>query len=267
MSTSSHVGWNSPPPVYDALSSTRAPGVLKPYLELPHLLSLTWLAYPILSLLFVAFRLQLSASSAQDSVASAKNDFISSCNAAQKAATSAASMPRYLAVAANDQIADAVNGTLDAARATMVLALTIMEAIINFIIDMYRSTFLCFLELVVRGGLSLLIGAVQEVCSRRLSQMCHINSRQINSFLTGTFSTIRTAIQNDVSNANSVITKAVDEINKINPFGNISVPQFSIPSLSDLENVTLPTDFETALIKLNASLPTLSTLKSEIDSM
>lgn len=215
------------------------------------MLSLTWLAYPILSLLFVAFRLQLSASSAQDSVASAKNDFISSCNAAQKAATSAASMPRYLAVAANDQIADAVNGTLDAARATMVLALTIMEAIINFIIDMYRSTFLCFLELVVRGGLSLLIGAVQE----------------INSFLTGTFSTIRTAIQNDVSNANSVITKAVDEINKINPFGNISVPQFSIPSLSDLENVTLPTDFETALIKLNASLPTLSTLKSEIDSI
>lgn len=38
-----------------------------------------------------------------------------------------------------------------------------MEAIIEFIIDIYRSTFLCFLELIIRGGLALLIGAVQEV--------------------------------------------------------------------------------------------------------
>jgi hypothetical protein len=38
-----------------------------------------------------------------------------------------------------------------------------MEAIINFLIDIYRSTFLCFLELIVGGGLALLIAAVQEV--------------------------------------------------------------------------------------------------------
>ncbi|PCH36129.1 hypothetical protein WOLCODRAFT_134123 [Wolfiporia cocos MD-104 SS10] len=244
MSSSPNAQWNSP-------SGSVSSGGLNPYLELPHLLSLTWLAYPILSLFFVAFRLWLSTDSAQSSVASAKSDLVSSCKAAQTAATSAASMPRYLAIAANDQIADAVNGTMDAARDTLILALTIMEGIINFIIDMYRSTFLCFLELVVRGGLSILIGAVQE----------------INQFLTGTFNTIRTAIQNDVSSANSAIAKVVDEINKINPFGNISVPQFSIPALSDLENVTLPTDFETALEKLNNSLPTLSTLKSEIDSI
>ncbi|CCL98651.1 uncharacterized protein FIBRA_00653 [Fibroporia radiculosa] len=240
--------WNS---VYTSPSSSNSQRALKPYLELPHLLSLTWLAYPILSLLFVAFRLQISAQSAQSSIASAKSDFISSCSAAQQAATSAASLPRYLAVAANDQISDAVNGTLDAARATLVLSLTIMEAIINFIIDMYRSTFLCFLELVVQGGLTLLISAVQE----------------INSFLTTTLNGIRTAIQSDITSANNVIADAVNGINKINPFGNISVPQFSIPALTELENVTLPTDFETTLIKLNDSLPTLSALKSDIDSI
>lgn len=163
MSTSPAPRWNSPPPVYDSHSPAYSSATLKPYLQLPHLLSLTWLAYPILSLLFVVFRLQLSTASAQSGIASAKSDLLSSCTAAQKAATSAASMPRYLAVATNQQIADAVNATMDAARATMILALTIMEAIINFIIDMYRSTFLCFLELVVRGGLSLLIDAVQEV--------------------------------------------------------------------------------------------------------
>lgn len=145
-------------PASDLRSTT-----LTPYLQLSHLLSLTWLAYPILSLLFVAFRLQLSSASAQTAVDSAKDDLLTSCLAAEQAATAAASMPRYMATATNAQIADAVNGTMRGARATLVLALTIMEAIINFIVDTYRSTFLCFLELVVRGGLSILISAVQEV--------------------------------------------------------------------------------------------------------
>jgi len=150
--------WNAPPPTYDAHST------LTPYLQLPHLLSLTWLAYPILSLLFVAFRLQLSIGDAENAVASAKDNIISACKAAEEAATSAASMPRYMAIATNEQFSDAVNASMRAARAALVLSLTAMEAIINFIIDLYRSTLLCFLELVVRGGLAILIGAVDEVC-------------------------------------------------------------------------------------------------------
>jgi len=150
-----------PPPTYDAHYTSTG---LKPYLELPHLLSLTWLAYPILSLIFIAFRLQLSLDSSQDAIASAKDNLLASCKAAERAATTAASMPRFMAVATNEQIADAVNGTMNAARATLVLALTIMEAVINFMIDIYRSTLFCFLELVIRGGLAIIIAAVQEVC-------------------------------------------------------------------------------------------------------
>ncbi|TFY54366.1 hypothetical protein EVJ58_g8908, partial [Rhodofomes roseus] len=239
--------WNAPPPVYDA----RSPTGLQSYLELPHLLSLTWLAYPILSLLFVAFRLQLSADSAQSSAASAKSDLLAACQAAQKAATSAASMPRYLAVMTNNGIADAVNDTMNAAREALVLTLTVMEAIINFIVDMYRSTFLCFLELVVRGALSLLIDAVNE----------------INSFLSSTFSSIRSSIQSDVGGVNSAIQAIVNKVNDLKVFGTITAPQLSIPALSSLQNVTLPNDFEEALVKLNDSLPTLSTLKSELDDL
>lgn len=163
MSSTSH--WTStPPPHYDApRSSPYQHTTLTPYLQLSHLLSLTWLAYPILSLLFVAFRLQLSSASAQDSVESARNDLLSACSAAEHAATVAASLPRYLASATNTRIAAAVNDTMSGAREALVLALTVMEAIINFIVDTYRSTFLCFLELAVRGALSILIGAVQEV--------------------------------------------------------------------------------------------------------
>lgn len=160
---------SSPPPLYDARSNLRTSSAsLKPYLQLPHILSLTWLAYPIISLLFVIFRLQLSSDEAQSSVANAKNDLLAACQAAEHAATSAASMPRYLAIATNQQFADAINGTMNGAREALVLALTCMEAIINFLISIYRSTFLCFLELVVVGGLGLLISAVQEVRSTSL---------------------------------------------------------------------------------------------------
>ena len=153
----------SPPPGYDNAPVAHEASTLTPYLTLPYILSLTWLAYPIISLIFIVFRLQISSDSANDAVANVKADLLASCKAAEHAATSTASMPRYLAIATNQQITDAVNGTMNAARATLILALTIMEAIINFVIDIYRSTFLCFLELVVRGALSILLGAVDAV--------------------------------------------------------------------------------------------------------
>jgi hypothetical protein len=242
---------------------------LTPYLQLPHLLSLTWLAYPILSLAFVAFRLQLSLASSQDSVANAKDNLLASCRAAERAATSTASMPRFMAIASNEQFADAVNGTLNGARATLVLALTVMEGIINFIIDIYRSTFLCFLELVVRGGLAILIGAVQEVSFPFFNPRCGfiIIYIQLNNVIQSVSSGLRTSIQNDISSANSAINTAIDAINKINPFSKITPPQITVPSLDALQNVTLPTSFQQTLTNLNNTLPTFNDLKQKIEAV
>ncbi|KAL4073825.1 hypothetical protein V8B97DRAFT_2003536 [Scleroderma yunnanense] len=238
----------SPPPVYDAhLSATS----LRPYLQLPHILSLTWLAYPIISLVFIIFRLQLSSAESQTAVANAKDDLLSACHAAEQAATASASLPRYLAIASNQQFADAVNGTMNGARAALILALTCMEAIINFLIDIYRSTFLCFLELIVVGGLGLLISAVQE----------------ITSFLQSTLNSIVTTLKNDASTINSAIESAVNAVNKVNPFGNIQAPQFNLSSFDALQNITIPTDFENALVQLNNSLPTVSSIKDSIKDL
>lgn len=147
----------------DSHTISSPPTTYKPYLTLPHLISLTWLAYPVISLLFVAFRLQISSSQAQDAVADAKASLLTSCTAAQTAATGVVSMPRFLAEGTNQQFVKAVNDSIEGARIALTLSLTVMEAIVNYIVDTYRSTFLCFLELVIKGGLALLIAAVQEV--------------------------------------------------------------------------------------------------------
>lgn len=108
---------------FDTIQPAQIPHrtALTPYLTLPHLLSLTWLAYPVISLFFVAFRLIDSTSSAKDGVADAKANLLTSCLAAQRAASSAASMPRYLAIGSNEAIQTAVNASMDAARLTMIL--------------------------------------------------------------------------------------------------------------------------------------------------
>ncbi|KAJ3889817.1 hypothetical protein GG344DRAFT_66800 [Lentinula edodes] len=224
----------SPPPSYDAHSNPYVSTTsLKPYLELPHLLSLTWLAYPILSLLFIAFRFQLSLTSAQDDVANAKADLLASCQAAQEAATAAASMPRYMAIATNDQSVTAVNDSMNTARATLVLALTVMEAIINFIVDIYRSTLLCFVELIVCGALSVVIGAVSADSLNQLNSSLPTFSQlkdDINAILDTPFELLKKDIndtfagllfnsslltvpeQNDVSFCDQLDTSVVDDL-------------------------------------------------------
>lgn len=53
-------------------------------------------------------------------------------------------------------------------------AITIIEAVVNFIVDTYRSMLLCTIELAVRGTLEILISAVQNV-SRKLLGVNTIN--------------------------------------------------------------------------------------------
>ncbi|KAG9016967.1 plasma membrane fusion protein prm1 [Tulasnella sp. JGI-2019a] len=255
-----------PPPTYDnshnqmPVSETSIPDSqyqpngLAPYLTLPHHLSLTWLATPILSLIFVAFRLLISTADAQNASDDAKRDLLASCNAAQKAATVAVNLPRFMAEGINRDIEKTVNASIAVARDTMVFSLTALEAIIEFIIDLYRSTFLCFLELGIRGALAVLIAATQE----------------ISDAVTATLNGLRTAIQSDVSAANNVIQGAVTGVNKLIPAFlkvTLSVPQFTVPSLTGLQNVTIPNTFQDALTNLNTSLPTLADIRESLDNL
>jgi hypothetical protein len=124
--------------------------------------------YPVISLIFVAFRLQLSLASAENGLDNVKHGLLASCSAAEKSATAAASLPRYLAQTSNQQFADAANGVMNGAQSALITSLTILESTLNFALDMYRSTFFCLLELAVGVGISLVDDAVQAVCNSSL---------------------------------------------------------------------------------------------------
>jgi hypothetical protein len=145
-----------------------------PYLAFAHLLSLTWLAYPVLSLGFVILNLQLALSAVEANAQNAKSALLSSCYAAQAASSASASLPRYIAISVNRGYSIAVNDSLQAAQAALDFSLTVLEAIVDFFVDTYRSTFLCFLELVIQAGLAVLASAAAEVCDFQLFQWSYI---------------------------------------------------------------------------------------------
>jgi hypothetical protein len=199
--------WKVPPLTEDHATSASNPKVLPsnpdnsvedemkkiptytPYLQLPHLLSLAWVTYPVISLIIVAFRLKLSLASAENGLDGVKSHLLSSCTAAEKSATAAASLPRYMAETSNRQFVDAANGVMHAAKSALILSLTILEALINFILEIFRSTLLCLLELAMSIGLTLVTDAVHVVCTSdsslflsltnaSLAQHCYFNHRK-----------------------------------------------------------------------------------------
>jgi hypothetical protein len=56
-------------------------------------------------------------------------------------------------------------------------------------------------------------------------------------------------------------------VNKVNPFSKITAPSITVPSLDGLQNLTLPSSFQDALVQLNNSIPNIDNLKQTIDDM
>jgi hypothetical protein len=101
--------------------STTPPSRLRPYLTTPQLISLAAFASPLISLLFILFRLSASSDVAQQSVADAKGSFQASCLAAERAASVGASLPRYLAIGTNEKLTESVRATIEGVRIVLTL--------------------------------------------------------------------------------------------------------------------------------------------------
>lgn len=96
-----------------------------------------------------------------------------------------------------------------------------------------------------------------------LSSRTPLTLPQITDGITTALDAIRLKIQSDIVSANQLIAATFSGINKVTSLVDIdvSVPQFGIPSLSALQNVSVPTGFEDDLRKLNSSIPSLDELR------
>lgn len=80
-------------------------------------------------------------------------------------------------------------------------------------------------------------------------------------------SALRSSIQNDINSANSIISRAFDAFNDVNPFNDVKAPQIPVPNLDGLQNVQLPPTIQQGLNNLNASIPSVADIKGKLEDL
>lgn len=226
---------------------------LQPYLGLHARLFLSLLSPPLISILFTGAHLLFSSKEVGEKVTDSKATLLRACYEAERQASIAASLPRYMADSMNQRTQQTIEATVHGMGKVIYMTLTALEAVITFVVDSYRSVFLCFIELLVRSSLSLLAAAVDL----------------INGIINDASHGIKAAIQAGVDGVNAFLHGALDGINDvISVIGkSIQIPVVAQPNLSALDNVRLPASFDEGLRKLNDSLPTLSELREKINAL
>lgn len=168
----------TPRTLYNPPGPSRAPGApfeprssggLPPYLTLPPRLLLTTLTPALIPLMLTIAHLFQNRSSTASLANTLRSALGSACSGLAKGAASIQTMPRYLAMQTNDEVIRATKASILFVGTALIDCVTIVEEVITFIVDTYRSMLLCTLELAIRGTLDILIDAVQTVSETRRS--------------------------------------------------------------------------------------------------
>ncbi|KAM0790331.1 hypothetical protein ACM66B_003216 [Microbotryomycetes sp. NB124-2] len=222
---------------------------LEPYLGPRALLSQSWLSQPLLSLILAFVSLAFISSSIKPVTRDAQQTLEASCDGVEQAANVIVSLPHFMADGLNEINSKAVEHAMSGAARVIDLVLVAITQIVLFAIDVYKSLFLCLMDLAVHGSLTLLIQAAQE----------------IDEFVTRAFQGVRSGLQDAVQGINSGLESTLGLIDRI-PGVDFEIPQIDVPNLSALENVQLPHSIIDGLESLNNSIPTLDELKTSIDA-
>ncbi|GAA5913508.1 hypothetical protein JCM6882_002383 [Rhodosporidiobolus microsporus] len=232
----------SPPP--------RQTRPLNPFLGPRARLSLSWLSQHFLALLLLLVTLSFLLASIPALVRDAKDGIASACQGVEGAASVAVSLPHYMADGVNEMNVAAVAAVTSGAATVIDWTLLAVEKVIIFMIDIYRSLFMCLLDLVVHGSITVLVEGLQTA----------------QDFLEDALGGVRTAIQSTIEGINTGLDSTLGLIDDI-PGVDFDIPQIDIPELSALENVTLPDTLVDALRSLNSTIPTYDELKDQLATM
>jgi hypothetical protein len=93
---------------------------------------------------------------------------LSACAGLAKGAASLQTLPRYIAMKTNEQMIRTSQAMILAVGTGLMDIITIINVVVEFMVDTYRSMLLCTIELAVRGTLEVMIEAIRTVSQRRI---------------------------------------------------------------------------------------------------
>ncbi|OLL22152.1 Plasma membrane fusion protein prm1 [Neolecta irregularis DAH-3] len=207
-----------------------------PYLCLPARLSQIWINRWTVLLFLIFIRLALFTSSLSKDLETAEREMQSACLASETGAGALASMPHYMAKGVNKLTADTLDKAVAALTLTLSLILTATESVILFFINMYKQTYICLLNLLIRGSVEVVANATLAIAE----------------FVNSTLNVIEQNIESDISTINDGLNGISDAIKKVASIlgQNIALPTVQIPAADALKHFKIPDSFATDLENL-----------------
>lgn len=220
---------------------------ITPYLGLRARLSQVWFNRWTLLLLLIMVRVLLATQSLDSDLDSAKDKALSACTGVESMGSAMASMPHYMSKGVNEMAAKGIEMTVQALEATLLMLITAIQEIVIFIINLVTSTYVCLITLAVKSSVGVVVDATKE----------------ITDFINKALKEITEGVQKDINGLQNTLNMVSSSIEKVpNFFGSgITIPKIDLPSLDNLNEVQIPTDFIKKLDTLEKNIPDFKTVQ------
>jgi HAMP domain-containing protein len=250
-----------------------------PYLGLRSRLSQVWINKWTILLLLVLARVLLGIKDLDRDIASAKAEALSACTSVENVGSAMASMPHYLSQGVNALAADGVTKAVHGLMDMLLMIVTGVEAMVVFIINMYISTYVCLIQLVISGSLQAAITMIEDVGTFMNKSIGSITSEitsdvssfqsSLNSFLSG-IGTITGAFGGSKTPPTLDLTSHLSALNSIqvDPTtmdGDLENLYNHVPTFQQVQNFTnnlIELPFEEIKTLINESIPVYTFDKS-----
>lgn len=227
---------------------------ITPYLGLRARLSQVWINRWTILLLLVLARTLITIQGLNTDLGSAKTEALSACSSVEAMGSAMASMPFYMSQGVNDLTARGVEKSINALMQSSLLAVTAIEEIVVFVINMLTSTYLCLITFAVSGSLHVVID-ILEAAQDQLNTLTHNIGDDMASIVSGF-----EKAYNDVKNTINSATLGLGS--------GIKLPTLNVDDdITKLRNLQLPANLDADLQKLNNSIPTFAQVQNFTDNI
>ncbi|KAJ1930689.1 plasma membrane fusion protein prm1 [Tieghemiomyces parasiticus] len=226
------------------------PSIFSPYLGLNAKLSRAWATYLVILILYFAIRLMLHADDVDRFSANAKDDLLRGCQNVESVGNTVLAIPRRTAEATNHMVNATALAVVDRTSQGIILAVTILEELMVFLIGMFRALQLCVADLVVQGGLALVRAGMAEF------------QDAFNSLMSSTIAAIRNQVDGLVTVANKVVG-ATANILDVFTGTDQSLPTISYPDMSSW-SIEIPDSVTGAVNRTTEQVPTFNEVEQSL---
>jgi hypothetical protein len=223
---------------------------LTPYLGLRARLSQTWINRWTILLLLVLIRTLFAIASLDDNLGSARREALSMCTSVENVGSAMASMPHYMSQGVNSLTARGIEKAINGLMKGLILAVTGVEQIVVFVINLLTSTYLCLITLAVSGSLHVAVSVAEDVGDFLNSTMKEVGEELGD-------------VTGDFQKAMNSFLAGIDKVASVFSDKALTPPTIDLSQeISKLNSLQIPAGYDEGLQKLNSSIPTFEQVQN-----